>query len=159
MIERSQAGYADSFSMKITCTVCLHPDLVAIRAQLAAGVSQQKVADAHGLSRPAVQRHLKAEHDSTRVIEIRSNVSPCGVAAHAPGVDLMTRFLHQDRVLEEANEAGYSEHEARAKIISLRQQGFDCCADDLLYWLLPEIKGEYSKTDPLWTRQRTASGV
>lgn len=150
--------------MRTPCKVCNHEDVRKIHKEIEAGDTQQNVANRYGLTKASLNRHLTAGHAANRASQFAGarqqaardrDGSPCGVPAHAPGTDLMERFLHQDRVLEEANEAGYSEHEARAKIISLRQQGFDCCADDLLYWLLPEIKGEYSKTDPLWTKQKT----
>ncbi len=44
------------------CTVCRHPKLSEIHDQLNAGNSQQKVADAYGVKRSAIQRHLVNGH-------------------------------------------------------------------------------------------------
>lgn len=48
--------------MNTRCTVCTHSKLFEIHARLDAGESQQRVADAHGVKRSAIQRHLANGH-------------------------------------------------------------------------------------------------
>jgi hypothetical protein len=47
---------------KTRCTVCRHSKLFEIHTRLDAGESQQKVADAYGVKRSAIQRHLANGH-------------------------------------------------------------------------------------------------
>lgn len=52
----------DKRSVNTRCTVCTHSKLNEIHARLDAGESQQRVADAHGVKRSAIQRHLASGH-------------------------------------------------------------------------------------------------
>lgn len=138
------------------CTVCNHEDVQQIHKQLQVGGSQQKVADAHGLKRSAIVRHLANEHVERVAADRKAkekDLPPCGVKAHGLGVDLATRFEHQDSVLAEAVAKNMTGEDVKAEVVRLRQEVCERCADDLLVWLAPEHRTAYDLSDPLHAKQ------
>ena len=166
-IERSHAEYADSVCMTtktITCTVCNHPDLDQIHAQLAAGQSQQVVADAHGLKRPAIQRHTANRHGlkvtaapgrapgATSAARNPKLSSACGKSAHDVQATLTEGFDEQDRAQVEARAWNLTDEELAAKVIELRKV-CNRCGSDLLHLLPESFRSPYDRTNPLHEKQ------
>ncbi len=88
------------------CTVCTHSKLSEIHARLEQGESQQRVADAHGVKRSAIQRHLASGHGvrpepATALTERSSGIGT------APGWSSPERIANLPIVAVSLTEADY----------------------------------------------------